>query len=407
MKIFNPADLHYCAKHLTWVDRAFGFAVDHAIEAGADVAVISGDLSDAAMGTHEEAFARMLGKVRQLANCMPLIILQGTFSHDRVGSLSAFKLMGTLHPIWVGERVEQIALKEDERGKYFAPIDIITRASTLALFSLLPSLNKADPKVLEVGAHDYMCGIMDDFAPANRLANDLGIPTILVSHGTVNGAQTESKHALVSPDHEFSPEILYSSGAQAIMLGHIHRYQWWCHEAPLIAYPGSITTLVHGVHDPSGFLMWEFNHGIPSAQFVETPSRRLIELEYDGPPDMEDLAREAETVDGECYVRLRYTVDQEYAHTVDKAAIKALFAAAASFKDEGTINVIESVRAHGIGRKESIDAKLAYYLETTGDTSREKELIDALHLLRSNDVEQVVEMQSARLAEIVRPEEMS
>ena len=127
MKIFHSSDWHYCAKHLTWVDRAVGFSIDYAIEAGADVAVISGDLSDAAMGTHEEAFEAMLGKVRYLANCMPVIILQGTYSHDRPGSLAAFKMMGTLFPIYVAEKVEQ-----DQELRLLFHGEIVHRIDTLS-----------------------------------------------------------------------------------------------------------------------------------------------------------------------------------------------------------------------------------------------------------------------------------
>ena len=40
---------------------------------------------------------------------MPVCMLQGTFSHEPPGTLRNFALMGTKHPVFVAERVQQVS----------------------------------------------------------------------------------------------------------------------------------------------------------------------------------------------------------------------------------------------------------------------------------------------------------
>ena len=54
MLIAQFSDLHYATNTLTEVDRRFGYAIDRAIEAEIEAAVISGDATDHALELHLE-----------------------------------------------------------------------------------------------------------------------------------------------------------------------------------------------------------------------------------------------------------------------------------------------------------------------------------------------------------------
>ncbi|MBK7062474.1 MAG: hypothetical protein IPH51_19200 [Rubrivivax sp.] len=94
IRIAQFSDLHYSEKNLAEADRCFGFAVDEAIRRGAEVAVISGDSTDHALDVHSPAVERLARQVRRLADHCPVLMLQGTFSHEPPGTLAIFRLLG-------------------------------------------------------------------------------------------------------------------------------------------------------------------------------------------------------------------------------------------------------------------------------------------------------------------------
>jgi len=391
MNIFHASDLHYCTKHLKIVDRAFSAAVDHAIETEAECAVISGDSFDSAINVHEPAVTALIRQIQRLADKMPVLILQGTFSHDRPGSLNVLGAMFTLFPIHIADQAEQIKLVINDMNPLeceWLPISEERFGfSDAAIFNCLPSLNKAEPEIVKIGAAKYVQALMNKWAFENATAN---VPTILVSHGTVNGCVTESKHAMISPDHEFSSDVLFSSECNAIMLGHIHKHQSWKNGVQTIAYPGSITRLVFGHNDPVGFLIWKVSTEATFVEFVPTPAPRLIDITFDGAPDVDELLAHAENVDEGDHVRIRYSIDQDFAHTVDKEQIRNIFHHVDVLKIEGTINAVQSVRAKGIGTAMTIDEKLGYWAVTTGDEDRLDDLSERLEQLRTMDPDQIV-----------------
>lgn len=396
IKIFHAADLHYAPRHLDQVDRCFGYAVDQAIAQQADVAVIAGDSFDATMNIHEPAFAAFLSRALQLADAMPLLILQGTFSHDRLGSLEALKRLRAKHPIMVADEPGQWALCHGGAmwwDKVKPGEDPLVRGDRI-VFSCLPSLNKADPAIREHegGAAGYVADLLASWGQANDQARAAGLPTVLVSHGTVNGCVTESNYAMVSPDHEFSVGTLYQAQAQATMLGHIHKHQSWEDNGRIVAYSGSIARLVHGHHDPVGYLMWEVDADSAAFEFHPTPARELIDIGFDGPPDMDELRRLAGQHTSDMHhVRIRYEIDQDHAHTIDKDAIRELFASAGDVRIEATVYPVQSVRASGIGKAMTLREKLGYWAATTGDDDRLPGMEERLEMLQTMEPEQIVD----------------
>ncbi|MDN5939960.1 MAG: hypothetical protein L0H83_15040 [Salinisphaera sp.] len=392
MQIAHLTDLHYCEKHLEFVDRATGFAVRRAIELGCEAAVLSGDSFDAAVPVHHPAVHALMDRVGTLADAMPVLVLQGTQSHDRPGCLELFKRLRSAHPIHVAASIHQAALCRDGEGwRWQASEGFAFNAlppATAALFSCLPSVNRgavaASTSADTAGAdtanlvHDVCRG----WSGINLLARRAGLPTVLVSHGTVNGCVTESRNAMVSPDHEFTTGTLFAAETAAVCLGHIHAHQQWEQDGRRIAYGGSIARLVYGHDAPVGFLVWNVEAERADCELHETPARRLIDLFFDGPPDMAAIQNRLADLEG-AYVRLRYSVDQEHAHGVDAGQIKAMLtdAGAAEVKVEPRIDPVQRPRAAGLNQIDALADKVARWADLS-DTPAPA-LIDRLALLVS------------------------
>jgi exonuclease SbcD len=380
-RVLHLADIHYCPRHLRWVDKAMTHAVDTGIAQGCDLAIIAGDSFDSAMSTHEPAFVAFVRQVVRLAGSMPVVVLQGTHSHDRPGSLDVLKAIPTPNQIIVSDWTDSISVKG-------------------VLVSTLPSLNKAEAGIMAEGAKHWTASTLSKIGGANVNARADGISTILVTHGTVTGCTTESGYAMVSPDHEFSVENLASADCDAVMLGHIHRHQSWPNvrtpsgALTTIAYPGSLARLVHGHMDPVGFLVWTLEPGKPGTfEFHESPSRQLLEIDFPGLPDMDEIRRIAAQAGPDDAVRVRWICDEEFASSVNKQAIRDLFVGVDSLRLEPRILPVQrQIRGEGISHATTLTEKLKIWCKATASEDVYPRLAERLGLIQSIDIEKVIEL---------------
>lgn len=399
MRIAQISDIHYAPETLVEVDRCFSYAIDQAIARNCQAAILSGDLFDHRLDLHSPAVAHVLMRVRDLADAMPVLILQGTFSHDAPGSLDVFKTLGGNFQVCVADRIQQVALVRHAAPPVWnqsagAAFTTIPPEAEL-LVSCLPSVNKGAVAAL-VGAEaaaeavgDHVLSLLRSWAPPNLAARAAEVPTVVTAHGTVSGCITEHGVPMAGLDHEFTTGALFAAEASACMLGHIHQHQEWERDGRRIAYPGSIGRLHFGELADKGFLIWEVDTVQATAEFVVTPAKRLIQIEFDGPPDMAHLSEAAASAAG-AHVRIRFAIDEEHRHSVDKDAIRALFAAAIECKIEGRINPIQRSRSAGISRAVSLSEKLWKWCETTN--TEPAPLTERLLLLEHQAPEQIVQM---------------
>lgn len=363
IKIAHFADLHVGHKHTAWIDEALAVAIPKAAELGCQVGVLAGDTFDDFIYLHHPAVGVAIRRVRQLADLMPVLILQGTYSHDRPGCLDVFRHLDTKHPIHVATETGIVALTFD--GKW-EPTGAV-QPNHAALFYTLPSLNPAAVRANDASASvsQVVIDTCAGWEPVSRAAQAARIETILVSHGTVNGCVTESRNAMVSPDHEFTTGTLFSSGASAILLGHIHKEQEWTNErGQRIGYSGSICTLVYGHDGKTGLKVWEVEPTSASTAIYDVPARKMIELDFDGRPDMAVVASRLPDMAG-AFVRLRYQIDEEHRAVVDRKALEEMVYAAGAedVKIEGRINPVVRSRAPGIVATPTIADKLKRYCQ--------------------------------------------
>lgn len=400
IRVAHFSDLHYSQKNLIEADRCFGAAIEEAIVAGAQAAVLSGDATDHALDLHAPAALRLLSQVRRLADHCPVLMLQGTFSHEPPGTLSLFRLLGARHPIHVSDRIEQVALTHDllwlpSPGWRF---DALPR-DLLALFSCVPTVNKA-AVAATVGVTDvptvvgeHLAALLAGFAPGHRAARAQGVPTISVSHGTVFGCISEHGVPMAGFDHELSTGALFAAEARAFMLGHIHMHQAWTRTDEAggqhIAYAGSIGRFHYGELGDKGFLLWEVAADESRFTLKPTPARRTIDVLFEGKPGVAAL-REAlanQDVNG-AFVRVRWAVAEEDRHEVDRAAIQKELAGAAEVKLEGRIIPVVRSRADGISRMANLEDKVRAWAQSVA--AKPEPLLSCLARIQAEEPEAIV-----------------
>ena len=386
------SDLHYAKDTLTEVDRCFSFAVDRAIEARVDVAIISGDSTDHELDLHAPAVSALARQIHRLADHCPVLMLQGTFSHEPPGTLEVFRSLGGRFPVHVIDQISQVALVGH---------DWVTSPSwrfetwpdnTRLLVSGLPTINKGVLAGLQGVAGtaqavgNAIADVLAGWGVGNLAARAAGIPTVGVSHGTVAGCLTEHGVPMAGLDHEFTVGSLFAAETSAFLLGHIHKSQEWERDGRLIAYPGSIGRLHYGEEGPKGFRFWTVDARQASSQFVETPARRMVHLTFAGPPDLEVIKDMAATAEG-AFVRVRWEVPEGHTHVPDRHAIEALLVNAAGIRLEGRVLPSVRSRAEGMLRASTLAEKVTKWCEVT-ETSPEG-LVDRLETLTHRDPETI------------------
>ena len=387
IKVAQFSDLHFSGKNLDEAGRCFGYGVDQAIERRVDAAVITGDSTDHALDVHSPAVGRLAREVRRLADHCPVLMLQGTFSHEPPGTLAIFPLLGGRHPVHVAEHIGQVALMGDgtwapARGWRFDAVP----AGTRAVFTCIPTVNKA-AVAATVGAADAaeavgreLAALLSGYAGINGAARAAQVPTIGLGHGTVTGCITEHGVPMAGFDHEFTTTSLFAAGAQAFMLGHIHKHQSWDDDGRVVAYAGSIGRFHHGELDAKGFLLWEVGAAIARFELIETPARRTVDLVFDGLPHLEEITRAATELGvAGAHVRVRWQVGEEERAGIDREAIKRALGDAADVQLEGRVVPVVRSRAAGISRAASLQEKVRVWAKATGCT--DGPLIECLNAL--------------------------
>ena len=371
MRIAHLSDIHWSDKYLDEVRRVTEAAADHLHRDRVELIVLSGDLFDHRLEQNSPAYLEAVEWVCRLGGLAPVLILQGTLSHDAPRAIEVFRSVDTTYKVYVADRIEQVMLSRNGERPCFDRSPSTALSGDMLLISCLPSVNKGQVAAA-VGAEnaaeavgEAVATLLAGWAYSHRQARAVDTPSIVVSHGTVSGALTEHGVPMMGLDHEFTTGALFAADASAVMLGHIHKAQEWERNGHRIAYAGSLGRLHFGEHDPKGFLIWDVQADSASYEFIETPARKLLEVEFTGPPDMAELERLAVQAGADVYVRIRYAVDDEHRHSVDKDAINALFAGAAQTKIEGRILPVQRQRAAGIGQAVSTADKLRRWGEIT------------------------------------------
>jgi exonuclease SbcD len=377
LRVAHMSDLHYCEANLAEADRCFGAAVDAAIDRNVAAAIITGDSTDHALDAHEPAMLALMRQIKRLADHCPVLMLQGTFSHEPPGFLRVMSMIGAQHEIQVADRIKQFVLTQEG---YFVPSSDQLVVGDKLVVSALPTLNKADLVAMTLDGDgqasqakqigEVLYGVLKGFAPLNQKARILGIPSMVISHGTVDMCETEHGVPMAGNDHELGVGALFSADADAVALGHIHKHQSWNNGfagkdfMQVIAYAGSIGRFHHGELGDKGCLMWTISPGNPHFELVSTPTRKTVDIFFDGEPDLEVIKQRAQECVG-AFVRVRYYFPEESRAAQHREGIRALLEAAAGVQIEAKPLYVERQRAPGISTANSVADKLVHWCEVT------------------------------------------
>lgn len=401
LQVAHFSDLHYGPRNLIEADRCFDAAIERAAAIGVDAAVISGDSTDHALDLHSPSATALVARVRRLADHCPVLMLQGTWSHEPPGTLSVFRQLGGRHAVHVADRIGQVGLTA--AGRWVAsPAWCFEELpdGLVALFSCLPTVNRGAVAAALGAAEaagatgEHGATLLRGFAPSHARARRAGMPTLLVSHGTAFGCISEHGVPMAGFDHEFTTGSLFDAGAQAVLLGHIHRHQCWERAdgggQRCVAYAGSIGRFHHGEAGDKGFLLWQVAADAATCRLEVTPARRTLDISFDGKPDLEALraALLAQPVEG-AWVRLRWSVLEEERNDVDRAAMRDLLAGAAGVQFEGRVVPVVRVRAGGIGQAGAMRDKVAAWAAVVG--ARPEPLWSCLDELATQEAQLIVD----------------
>lgn len=391
IQVLHIGDVHYCDKFLPEVARCMTSVIQIAAARRPDLIIIPGDTFDHRLEQNSPAFFAALRAVRALSEVAPVFILQGTLSHDAPHAVEVFRHMESAFPVHVCTTIQQVVLGRDGRFSVVDPDWIPNAEADACVISALPSVNKgvvaasAGAENAGEAAGDAVAQLLIGWAPSHRRAAAAGVPTIFTSHGTVSGSRTEHGCVMAGLDYEFFTGTIFASQASASMLNHIHAHQAWREGERTIAYAGSVGRLHFGERDPKGVLLWTLDATGSTFEFIPTPARDLVDLEFTGPPDLVEVQRAVAALPEGGELRVRYAVDEEHRHSVDVDALKGLVGDRG--KVEGRVLPVQRQRAAGIGKTASLHDKVRQWCDIAG--ADPAPLLERLDLLLAGDVDRV------------------
>ncbi|MGD0231609.1 MAG: metallophosphoesterase [Syntrophorhabdales bacterium] len=396
-KILHCADLHFDDERgrLQNTVECCDRIVETARVESPQSIVIAGDIFERGLILGSPGTLAAIDFVYRCGNIAPVVITSGTPTHDAANSTEVFNKLSTKYPIYATGLPRQVCLtKEEPRGFIEVNGDGGSLPGSALVVSCLPSVTRASLMAmasLSIDAAGIECAeVLRDLFQAwgvtNEKANRLGIPTILVGHGTVKGSRLSTGQRVTDPDAEFGIADLKLTKAALVCLGHIHMRQQLQDNT---FYSGSITRADHGETEEKGFFLHTINEEVVTSRFVETPARTMRTLEAtEKLPDASLL----ETVKEGDYVRIVYSIREEDAALVDDAALRRLAyeKGAAHVRIDKTVLPMTNVRSEGISRLKSLDEKLKRWGELNGQPVTTS-LLDKLRQLQTADEQAILD----------------
>ena len=362
LKILHCADWHVRDSDIDECKRAVRKIVSTASLENPYLVVIAGDLTHRQDQKLDSPTTRLIFQaVKALADVAPVVIVDGTPSHDGGAPEILEYLRDESGRVWVASSPQQVALWN---GRLYLPDE--TPDTPDAVITLVPALTK---KYFQTDA-----GIEDSDREIAALASAMfagfrasrETPHILVGHFAVGGAYVSETQQLIGREIEFSKEQIVMAEADLVCLGHIHKAQHMPESN--IFYSGSIYPLDFGELDEKGFYMHELALDFPDmtrCRFIQTDTRKMIKLEA----DMTDEGATPQSIfapakNGEfegAHIRFELTCWHDEAGSYDREEIEQFFLAAGAKAVDAKIIRIprKNVRSINYMRAATLEEKLA------------------------------------------------
>jgi exonuclease SbcD len=305
------------------------FVCEDAIDRDVDLFLHGGDLFEHKSTPMERNM--VASWVRGCANHAPFVIVRG--NHDVRGDLTILSSLEANHEIIVEEGcgVHTYGIDSSTGELSFGPhvdLPLISvaamawprKAELIALLQENLGVEHTE-QVARRALQDTLraCGIQLRQTPdAMRLC-----PKLLLAHAMVNGSVASTGQPLVGCDFEIDLTDLSLTGADAYLLGHIHKPQSWEFGGAPILYAGSPRRTAYGELEDKSYLVLTFEGTqLLDVERVPIPCQRMVLIDLDWHPQgdgtgffgdcgaqlHEEMLPDLEGAD----VRFRYRVSPEH-----------------------------------------------------------------------------------------------
>jgi exonuclease SbcD len=290
IKVVHFADLHLgvenygrtdpttgLSSRLTDFLRSFDQVVEYALdEANAvDLVVFAGDAfrTRDPSPTYQRAFAR---RVRRLSEGgLPVVLIAG--NHDlptaanRAHAVEIFDTLSVSH-VHVSSAPEWFRIETDSGPVQVVTLPWVTRSSLLARDEYK---NRSLEEINELIVERLVQIVEGEGGLIGQL--DRAVPTLLVAHGTVQGAVYGSERSvMLGNDVLLPPSLVRHPSWDYVALGHIHKHQV-LHESPPVVYAGSLERIDFGEEkEAKGFVVAEVERGNARYEFHPVDARSLV-----------------------------------------------------------------------------------------------------------------------------------
>ncbi|MCD6289049.1 MAG: exonuclease SbcCD subunit D [Anaerolineae bacterium] len=370
IKLLHFADLHLGIENYGRLDpqsglstrlvdflRAFDELVDRAAEEAVDLVIFAGDAFKTRdpSPTYQREFAR---RIRRLSHDLgiPTFLLAG--NHDlpnAAGRAHAIEIFDTLEVenVWVARRPEIYRIDTRHGSVQLLALPWVVRSSLLTRDEY-KNLNLEEIHQLMLDKlHNLILG---EEGLISRIDPDL--PTVMVAHGTVQGAVYGSeRNVMLGRDLVLPASLVRHPAFDYVALGHIHKHQCLFDDPPVV-YSGSLERIDFGEEkEPKGFVIVDLEKGRATWRFIPVRARRFISIRVraDGDdPTQQVLDAIASHPIRDAVVRLIIQTTIEAEPRLDDTAIRRALAPA--FYVAAISRDVERPARLRLGSQESIEA---------------------------------------------------
>jgi exonuclease SbcD len=369
MRIFHTADIHASEANIQEVKKCCDFTLQKAITEKPDLVIIAGDVFDSRdIKLDTQACKYIFQFVNKLSEVAPVCVVTGTPKHEGFATENLIFASSFEHNIIVSTGPEQLFLWDGQL--YHNPTDCLEGLSFKfdAVISMLPTPTKQFMQ----GTDDQISQALTPiFAGFGATASEYNCPHIGVYHGTIRGATACNGQSMIGRDIEISREQIALANFDILCCGHIHLHQEIDY---YIFFSGSLFGTNYGETDTKGFYIHEISKGEPfgSAKtirlkhtFIETPSRKIVNLKHDFTDDFSDLdalpvPSELDDLRG-ADIKVSLKVWQDEATAISKEEIEKFYKNAGASEVKVDIKYIprEVVRSERMSQLETLADKFA------------------------------------------------
>jgi len=337
--------------------RAFDQLVDFAARETVDLVVFAGDAFKTRdpSPTYQREFARRIHRLACQLD-IPTFLLVG--NHDLPNAASrahAVEIFDTLNVenVWVARRPDVYRINTRRGPVQVVALPWIIRSALLA-HDDYKNLNLEEINQLMLSKLENL--ILGEAGLVSRL--DPALPTIMVAHGTVQGAVYGSERSvMLGRDLVLSPSLIRHPAFDYVALGHIHKHQCLFDDPPAV-YCGSLERIDFGeAAERKGFVVVDLEKGRVEWRFVPVNARRFvtIHVQADGDnPTQSVLDTIAQHPIADAVVRLIIQTTAQAEPLLNDAAIRQALAPA--FHIAAIAREVERPTRLRLGSQESIGA---------------------------------------------------